>query len=293
MRSIALACLSIASVVAAEGGLELPESVVEDHETGAIYCSNIGGSQAPSGEVVLAKDGNGFISKLNADGTVAELRWLPQAGDPALNGPKGLCIMGTVLWVADIDRVVAYDLETGKQASEFSLIDKNVTFANDLVEVDGDLLLTDSLGDQVVQLTGADRGAIKDAEVVEKGVFGGVNGITTDGKGSVYLATFPMGTMPKEGGMVRSFRFGESMDNRSKLGFAVGLWDGVAVAGDGTVYASDWGTSGVWKQAPAGKPEQIAKDLNGPADFCLLKDGSALLVPEMAANRVTVVKLSP
>ena len=239
----------------------------------------------------MQKDGNGFISKLKPDGSVEVLKYLPQEGEPALNGPKGMAIIGTVLWVTDIDRVVAYDLDTGKQMSSFDLTDKNVTFANDLVEIDGSLLLTDTAGDQVLQLAGADRGTITGAEVIDKGIFGGANGIAVDGKGTIYLATYPVGTMLKEGGMVRKFTFGESLDKRSKLPFAVGTWDGIAVAPDGTVYATDWTSAGVWKLTVGGQPEQIAKDLKGPADLCLLKDGSALLVPQMGGNVVTAVAL--
>jgi len=289
-HALVLSLLAATGLTAADG-LELPESIVQDLDTGALYCSNVGGNQ-PTLEAVVAKDGNGFISKLTITGGVETLKLIPQPGEPPLNGPKGLCIIGTILWVTDIDRVVAYDLETSKQISEFSLVDKNVTFANDLVEIDGDLLVTDTAGDQVLQLNGADRGTITGAEVIEKGIFGGANGITADGKGTIYLATYPVGTMPKAGGMVRAFKFGESLDNRSKLGFAVGQWDGLTVAPDGTVYASDWTSAGIWKLAPGGKPEQIAKDLQGPADFCLLKDGSALLVPEMGASKITVVSLA-
>lgn len=288
-HALALSCTLIAGLAAADG-LELPESIVQDPDTGTLYCSNVGGSEATL-DAVAAKDGNGFISRLNADGSVETLKLIPQAGDPPLNGPKGLCIIGTLLWVADIDRVVAYDLETGKQFSEYSLVEKKVIFANDLSEIEGKLLVTDTAGDQILQLKGADRGTITGAEVIEKGVFGGANGITTDGQGTIYLATFPIGEMLKAGGLVRAFTFGESLAKRSKLGFAAGQWDGVAVAADGTVYASDWNTSGIWKLAPGGQPEQIAKDLQGPADFCLLKDGSALLVPEMGASRITVVPL--
>lgn len=288
-RALALSCTLIAGLAAADG-LELPESIVQDPDTGTLYCSNVGGSEATL-DAVAAKDGNGFISRLNADGSVETLKLIPQAGDPPLNGPKGLCIIGTLLWVADIDRVVAYDLETGKQFSEYSLAEKKVIFANDLSEIEGKLLVTDTAGDQILQLKGADRGTITGAEVIEKGVFGGANGITTDGQGTIYLATFPIGEMLKAGGLVRAFTFGESLDKRSKLGFAVGQWDGVAVGADGTIYASDWSTSGIWKLAPGGQPEQIAKDLQGPADFCLLKDGSALLVPEMGASKITVVPL--
>jgi len=288
-RSIVISLTVLAGLVAADG-LELPESIVQDPESGTLYCSNIGGNQATL-EAVVAKDGNGFISKLKPDGSVETLKFIPVAGDPPLNGPKGLAIIGSILWVADIDRVVAYDLENGKQVSEFSLVEQNVTFANDLCEIDGNLLLSDTAGDQVLELKGADRGKITSAEIIDKGIFGGANGIATNGKGTIYLATYPVGNMPKEGGMVRSFTYGESLDKRRKLGFPIGQWDGVAVAADGTVYASDWNSKGVWKMAPDGKVTQIAKDLEGPADICLLKDESAILVPELAASKITVVKL--
>jgi sugar lactone lactonase YvrE len=291
MRLVAtLLVASLASAAAAAEGFELPESVVQDQETGAIYCSNVGGTEATL-DAVVKKDGNGFISRISATGAIEVRKWLPHAEDPALDGPKGMAIVGTILWVADIDRVVGYDLDSGRQLSSFDLTDKNVTFANDLVEIDGTLLLTDTAGDQVLQLAGADRGTITGVEIIEKGIFGGANGIAVDGKGMLYLATYPVGTMPAAGGMVRRFTYGGSMDQRSRLPFAVGAWDGVAVAGDGTVYASDWTSAGVWKLAPGGEPEQIAKDMKGPADLCLLRDGSALLVPQMGGGTVTLVPL--
>ena len=49
-------------------GLAQPESVVEDPATGVIYVSNINGA-------VMQKDGNGFISRLTADGKMLERQW--------------------------------------------------------------------------------------------------------------------------------------------------------------------------------------------------------------------------
>src|SRR5690242_14219812 len=109
LPSACLAILCAASAAAADAapGLELPESVAQDPDTGLLYCSNLGAGKE---DAPTAKDGNGFISKLNEDGTVAELKYLPKAGDPPLNAPKGIAIYGGGLWVADIDRVVGYNL---------------------------------------------------------------------------------------------------------------------------------------------------------------------------------------
>ncbi len=52
-----------------KGGLATPESALYDDQKDVIYVSNINGNPAD-------KDGNGFISILNSDGTVKTLEWV-------------------------------------------------------------------------------------------------------------------------------------------------------------------------------------------------------------------------
>ncbi|HYE06311.1 MAG TPA: hypothetical protein VEL07_12430 [Planctomycetota bacterium] len=280
-----------APVVAAPagGGLELPESVIQDPDSGLIWCANVGG-KADAPDAFAAKDGNGFISRLNPDGTVAELRALPKPGGEPLNGPKGMAVLGGALWVADIDRVVCYELESGTQLQSFDLTEQKVAFANDLVFVDDMLLLSDTIGDQLIVLHGAERGQITEAEVLgAKGLFGGANGLAAIGA-TAYLASFPLTNMEKGEDFVRKFTLGEDMSENTRTPLPGGLWDGLALGADGTLYATDWRSKGVWAVAPGAKEaKQISKDMNGPADLCVLNDG-ALLVPEMLANKVTRIE---
>ena len=81
--------------------LKTPESVLYDQERDVIYVSNIDGD--PS-----LKDGNGFISILNSDGSVKNLQWIKN-----LDAPKGLAIFKGKLYVADIDKLVEIDIEKG------------------------------------------------------------------------------------------------------------------------------------------------------------------------------------
>src|SRR5215471_5062361 len=69
-------------------GLAQPESVVEDPTTGVIYVSNINGA-------VMQKDGNGFISRLTADGKMLERQWVK-----GLNSPTGLALRDRTLYDA-------------------------------------------------------------------------------------------------------------------------------------------------------------------------------------------------
>ena len=76
-----------------------PESAVYDSHDGIIYVSNINGKY-------LARDGNGFISRLSCDGKTETLKWID-----GLNNPQGLGIYKRKLFVADINRVVRIDLD--------------------------------------------------------------------------------------------------------------------------------------------------------------------------------------
>src|SRR5215831_4006902 len=85
--------------------LNAPESAYYDATSNAIFVSSINGD-------VLAKDGNGYISRLTTDGKVVNPKWAT-----GLNAPKGLRSVGGTLWVSDIDEVVAIDIASGRITS--------------------------------------------------------------------------------------------------------------------------------------------------------------------------------
>lgn len=127
------------------GGFASPESVllVGDHA----YVSNIGPVLDP-----LAKDGDGFISLLAADGTVLARHALPADGT-RLDAPKGMARIGGTLYVADIDRVVGFDLASGARLSVAELPGGDPSLANDLAaEPGGTLLVSDTLRNALYRL---------------------------------------------------------------------------------------------------------------------------------------------
>ncbi len=107
--------------------LQTPESVLFDEDNDMMYVANINGD--PS-----AKDGNGFISILNADGSAKELEWVT-----GLDAPKGMAMYEGKLYVSDIDRLVEIDIESGRIVSRFHAA--NAVFLNDVAACSNGMIL--------------------------------------------------------------------------------------------------------------------------------------------------------
>jgi len=105
------------------------ESVLYDGDGNRLFVSNINGKP-------LDKNGEGFISILNLDGSIKNLKWTT-----GLNAPKGMGIFDGHLYVTDIDRVVAIDLETGKVAKEFT--PEKAEFLNDITTSENAVYISD------------------------------------------------------------------------------------------------------------------------------------------------------
>jgi hypothetical protein len=82
--------------------LRTPESVLYHEADQILYVSNIDGGP-------WEDDKKGFISKLNLDGSIESLHWIT-----GLSAPKGLCLVGDQLFVADINRLVQIDIRRGQ-----------------------------------------------------------------------------------------------------------------------------------------------------------------------------------
>lgn len=89
--------------------LRNPASVVHDEEQDVYFVSNVDGAAA-------AKDGRGFIARVAPDGKVLDRTFIE-----GLDAPKGMAIRGMELWVADIDRLRAFNRVTGEEIASVDL----------------------------------------------------------------------------------------------------------------------------------------------------------------------------
>lgn len=63
-------------------------------------------------------NGDGLVATVDAKGVPVDGPAIPQPGT-RLDAPKGLALQDGRLYLADIDRVVAFDPATGQQTAEF------------------------------------------------------------------------------------------------------------------------------------------------------------------------------
>jgi len=140
-------------------GLNVPESAHFNAADKTIYVSNIVGKH-------YAKDGIGYISKLNVKGEIVVKEWFN-----GLNAAKGIACTKTKLYVTDIDRVLEIDLKTAKLLKSYRN-SKSKSLNDVTIAADGRVYVSDSDGNCIFYV-GKDSLEV----FLESSQLGGMNGI--------------------------------------------------------------------------------------------------------------------
>ncbi|WP_067547416.1 SMP-30/gluconolactonase/LRE family protein [Nocardia crassostreae] len=265
-------------------GFSTPESVLFAGDRW--FVSNIGPESAP-----VTKDGDGFLTELNSVGTVTARRAMPRPGDPPLHAPKGMAYTDNRVFVADIDRVVGYDMDTHGQVFEAVLDGGEPSLLNDLALLDpGTLLASDSLRGIVYRLDLE----TKKFEPLATGI-PGANGI------AVATATVHVAGTGADftGGDLWRLDLAQQPAVPQRIGTVHGVLDGIAVLPNGNLIVSDWASGGetpgtVTVYGPDGARValvQLPENTHGPADFTLDATAATAWIPAMPDNRVVIVPL--
>lgn len=247
-------------------GFAMPESVFAAPD-GVVYVSEIGG---------YGKAGDGKITQIAADGTRKTLA-------DGLNDPKGLDMFNGQLYVADMDRVVRIDAQSGQQAvfAAASAFPSKPVFLND-IEIDG-------LGNVYVSDSGDDNG--KGSGIFKISPAGQVsqilksnagikrpNGLLMDGPDSLLVADFGTGKLFR-------VQTGGKKTAVTLLNQGFGGADGLVRDAHGHLYVSDWAGGNVWQLTePKATPQRIIQGYQSAADISLSTDGKSLLIPDMKAG---------
>jgi hypothetical protein len=271
-----------APIVIKDAGFQTPESILHETTADIYLLSNINGSP-------LAKDDNGFISKLSPEGKVLELKWIDgSAADVELNAPKGLGISNGKLYVTDIDVIRVYDLATGKPQAPIKV--EGASFLNDVtVAPDGTVYVSDT--GLKAGKDGALEPAKKDAiyKVDTAGKLSTLikgeslalpNGLSADATG-LWVATW-------QGKVYRVTNEGKQEAALTAPGAQL---DGVVQTGDGNVIVSSWEKSMIYLQTPDGQFSPLLSDLKSPADIGYDSKRGQVMVPLFMDNGVQIQKL--
>lgn len=270
--------VTTAPALLVKGGFLGPESVLYDAAADQYLVSNVNG---PPNDA----DDNGFISRVTPEGDIAVLKWIDGAEpEIELHAPKGMAIVGEVLYVADLDRIRKFSTRTGAALGE--IVVPGASSLNDLSAApDGTLYFSD-LGARVVgdkvELTGQDAvyKLVRDqARTLVRGKqLNQPNGVWAEA-GAVWAVSFGGNELfdVKSGGKART----------QKL--PAGQLDGIVRSNDGQFYVSSWERGEILVGKPGGS-FQVAYEVSSPADIGYDSKRDWLLIPMMLEN---AIKLQP
>ncbi len=256
-------------------GLSAPESVIYDAKLNHLYVSNVNGGPKE-------KDKNGYISIVSMDGRLINEKWMI-----GLNAPKGLAIHERTLYVADIDELVAIDIDNGRIINKYLV--KDAKFLNDVTATDsGDIFVSDMVLNRIHKLSGDDFQIWIESDDLENpngllftedDIIVGSWGKMTDG-----FATEVPGHLKRI-----------SLKTKNILsigdGAPVGNLDGVEGTDETGFYVTDWLNGGLFHVTAKGEVTNLL-DLNqGSADIELIINKNLLFLPMMKDNKLIAYKI--
>ena len=256
-------------------GLLTPESVIQAAD-GKIYVSEIN---------EFGKDGDGQIRMIDHGKSSVLVQ--------GLDDPKGLAIIGKDLYVADKSRIWRIDLsqspaqaEVFTAATDFPQVPQ---FLNDLAaDANGNLYVSDSgdimgtgKGGAIYKITPQRKLSLVIDGKADPRVLA-PNGLLADAKGEhLLIVDFTSGIL---------FNYDLTSHKLQEIASGFGGGDGIVKQANGTVYVSDWKSGKIYR-VENNKAVLVKEGYQSAADIALSQDDHHLLVPDMKAGALDVIKL--
>lgn len=283
MRIVTAALLALASVAAqavgpaplwkAEGFANPESAAYSPAKGGLIYVSNING--APD-----ARDGNGFISLLSADGKVLKREW-----KTGLNAPKGLAVKGGLLYVSDLDELLEIDTGNLRVLRRFKAA--GAKFLNDVTLAGDTVYVSDMVTNTLWRLQGNSFEVfVKDAALENPNGLLVQNGQLIVGSWGVMKEDFSTETP----GYLKAVELGSRSIGPLFAPIPLGNLDGVVSDGKGGLVVSDFNNGNIFKVSAKGEVNLWLPLEAGTADLGSIP-GKAVLIPNMQNNTLTAYPL--
>lgn len=260
-------------------GFENPESAYWDAGSKSWYVSNVAGEE-------LGKDGNGWITVLDAEGRVSRPRWI--AG---LNAPKGIRTNGSTLYVSDIDELVVVDLPSRKVRARIKA--PGAAFLNDVaVARSGEVYVSDTLTNSIYRCTGDSKCEV----FVQGNDLEGPNGLLVDGH-RLIVASFGLVTdratfETKAPGRLLAVDLESRKVTPLAPGKPIGNLDGLEKDGEDFL-VSDFMAGKLMRVSKSGEVTVIQDGFKNSADFGYDAAAKTIALPEMSGGVVQLLRVEP
>ena len=257
-------------------GFDTPESAFYDSARNVIYVSNIVGEPTE-------RDGMGHISRVSVTGEMLEAEWVT-----GLEAPKGLVLDGDTLYVADLDGLVAIDVESGKVTGTWAA--DNPQFLNDTaVDGDGRVFVSDMASHTIHVLVGDTLAVWLQDEALQH-----PNGLRIDG-GKLVVAAWGQKMKPDFSVEVPGHLLTVDLETKEIAalgsGEPIGMLDGLEPDGDGAWLVTDWVNGALLRIQNDGSVEQLLDLDMGSADLGYVPDEKLVIIPMMLDDKVVAYRL--
>lgn len=259
-------------------GFSTPESVLHDPQAGVLYVSSMEGGG-------YDKDGKGFISRVDLAGTMLERDWIT-----GLNAPRGMGLVDRRLYVADIDRLLEIDVDSGRILNRYDI--KGAIFLNDVaVSATGEVYVSDTETNRIHRLREQQVSTWLEGPALDH-----PNGLLVEGTrlliGSWGTWMDPDAPSPHLGRMLYVPLVDNPPAPQDLLGAdPIGNLDGVQASGDGTWLVSDWVAGKVYHLHGDGSRHVLVDAGQGTADIAYIRERRLLLVPLMKQDALAAYQL--
>ena len=269
-------------------GFASPESVLGIDTF--VFVSNVGPDLQP-----MMKDGDGFISKLGRSGKVLKRHFIE-----GLDAPKGMAYWDSVLYIADIDKIKAFNFHTGDSLGQFDFESYGVNFLNDLCRGDSGFIYASATFQDKLYRIDVYRRQKKESPIYPISIpkdasVNQINGLWYDAPTKdLYIAGF--GDQDSSNGTVAVIPFGARAIAPRRWTSHVGKLDGIAVI-EGHVFVTDWAnfeaSTPLWDiDLGSLKAKPISTGaIGGPADFWYDEKKQQFWIPAMTENNIYITKL--
>jgi hypothetical protein len=264
-------------------GFDAPESACFDPLSKFIFVSNVAGDPA-------AKNGKGWISKLDTSGKVIAAQWVS-----GLKAPKGMRTYKNTLWVSGVDELVGIDIPSGQISNRIKI--DGAKFLNDMaIDNDGNLFVSDTFGNKIYKLADGKPSVLAEGDELEHPhgllvhddllIVASIGDTVpdpsnsqsenaSDAKSPGHLYSINLATKKKERVAPQLF----------------GTLSGVELDGSGGYYVSDFAAGKVYRATSDGAVTLLLEGFKGAADIGIVDSDQLLVVPRMLENKVTAYKL--